>query len=284
MLSLKLMDRLAHEPSLKNWTGLGLAVQAYQKRTLSVIEKLTRLAEQTGHRFMVRLVKGAYWDSEIKHAQVEGFPNFPVFTTKPGTDFHYLACAKLMLEASPTIYPQFATHNAHTLAAVDILAEAAGVTLAAHPDDPPMPTIRGTPRLVYQPSHYQRLIDLNPSPANQLEFCVGSLAEMIPQGGSDIYDTVATYAAQHRLGFVHLRNVVGKVPTYKESFIDDGDVDVLRVMRILHEHKFEGVIIPDHAPQMSCAAPWHAGMAFALGFMAAGKNMLLGLDATVDSR
>ena len=137
---------------------------------------------------------------------------------------------------------------------------------------------------MYQPSHYQRLIDLNPSPANQLEFCVGSLAEMIPQGGSDIYDTVATYAAQHRLGFVHLRNVVGKVPTYKESFIDDGDVDVLRVMRILHEHKFEGVIIPDHAPQMSCAAPWHAGMAFALGFMAAGKNMLLGLDATVDSR
>ena len=122
VLSLKLMDRLAHEPSLKNWTGLGLAVQAYQKRTLSVIEKLTRLAEQTGHRFMVRLVKGAYWDSEIKHAQVEGF------TTKPGTDFHYLACAKLMLEASPTIYPQFATHNAHTLAAVDILAEAAGVT------------------------------------------------------------------------------------------------------------------------------------------------------------
>ena len=161
------------------------------------------------------------------------------------------------------------------------VAEAAGVTLAAHPDDPPMPTIRGTPRLVYQPSHYQRLIDLNPSPANQLEFCVGSLAEMTE---GDIYDTVATYAAQHRLGFVHLRNVVGKVPTYQESFIDDGDVDVLRVMRILHEHNFEGVIIPDHAPQMSCAAPWHAGMAFALGFMAAGKKMLSGLGATVDSK
>jgi RHH-type transcriptional regulator, proline utilization regulon repressor / proline dehydrogenase / delta 1-pyrroline-5-carboxylate dehydrogenase len=128
VLSLKLMDRLAHEPSLKDWTGLGLAVQAYQKRTISVIEKLITLAQETGHRFMVRLVKGAYWDSEIKHAQVEGFPNFPVFTTKPGTDFHYLACAKLMLDASPTLYPQFATHNAHTLAAVDILAEAAGVT------------------------------------------------------------------------------------------------------------------------------------------------------------
>ena len=127
VLSLKLFDRLAHEPSLKEWTGLGLAIQAYQKRTMSVIEKLTRLADETGQRFMVRLVKGAYWDSEIKHAQIEGYPNFPVFTTKPGTDLHFLACAKMMLEASPKLYPQFATHNAHTLAAVDLLAETAGV-------------------------------------------------------------------------------------------------------------------------------------------------------------
>ena len=151
------------------------------------------------------------------------------------------------------------------------VAEAAGVTLAAHPDDPPMPTIRGTPRLVYQPSMYQRLIDLNPSPANQLEFCIGSLAEMTE---GDIYEVVETYARQHRLGYVHLRNVVGKVPTYKESFIDDGDIDVLRVMRILHDCGFQGVVIPDHAPQMSCAAPWHAGMAYALGFMAAGLKSL----------
>ena len=134
-----------------------------------------------------------------------------------------------------------------------------------------MPTIRGTPRLVYQPSMYQRLIDLNPSPANQLEFCIGSLAEMTE---GDIYEVVETYARQHRLGYVHLRNVVGKVPTYKESFIDDGDIDVLRVMRILHDCGFQGVVIPDHAPQMSCAAPWHAGMAYALGFMAAGLKTI----------
>lgn len=151
------------------------------------------------------------------------------------------------------------------------VAEAAGVKLAAHPDDPPMPTIRGTPRLVYQPSMYQRLIDLNPSPANTLEFCIGSLAEMTED---DIYDVVETHARQNRLGYVHLRNVVGKVPTYKESFIDDGDVDVLRVMRSLHDCGFDGVVIPDHAPQMSCAAPWHAGMAYALGFMAAGLKTL----------
>ena len=128
VLSLKLFERLANEPSLKDWTGLGLALQAYQKRAGGVIERLKTLAGETRRRFMVRLVKGAYWDSEIKHAQVAGFPNFPVFTTKQGTDFHYLACAKQLLEAAPVIYPQFATHNAHTLAAVDLMAEAMGVT------------------------------------------------------------------------------------------------------------------------------------------------------------
>jgi len=151
------------------------------------------------------------------------------------------------------------------------VAEAAGVTLAAHPDDPPMPTIRGQPRLVYQPSHYQKLIDLNPSRSNQLEFCVGSLAEMTE---GNVYDAVDQYSRQHRLGYVHLRNVRDKVPHYKETFIDDGEVDVLRVLAILHRNKFEGVIIPDHAPQMSCAAPWHAGMAFAMGFLCAGMKSL----------
>jgi len=150
-------------------------------------------------------------------------------------------------------------------------AEAAGVKLAAHPDDPPTPTIRDTPRLVYQPHLYQKLIDINPSPSNTLELCVGSIAEMTE---GDVYAAVETYARQNRIGYVHLRNVVGKVPTYKESFIDDGDIDVLRIMRILHDHGFDGVVIPDHAPQMSCDAPWHAGMAYALGFMAAGLKTL----------
>jgi len=151
------------------------------------------------------------------------------------------------------------------------VAEAAGVRLAAHPDDPPMPTIRSQPRLVYQPQHYQKLIDLNPSPSNQLEFCVGSLAEMTE---GNVYDAVDQYSRQNRLGYVHLRNVRDKVPYYKETFIDDGEVDVLRVLAILHRNKFEGVIIPDHAPQMSCAAPWHAGMAFAMGFLCAGIKSL----------
>jgi mannonate dehydratase len=151
------------------------------------------------------------------------------------------------------------------------VAEEAGVRLAAHPDDPPMPFVRGQPRLVYQPSMYQRLIDLSPSPANTLEFCIGSLAEMT-EGG--LYEAVDTYSRQHRLGYVHFRNVTGKVPTYKETFIDDGDIDMLRVLTILQRNGFDGVLIPDHTPQMTCGAPWHAGMAFALGYMRAAMQAL----------
>jgi mannonate dehydratase len=151
------------------------------------------------------------------------------------------------------------------------VAEEAGVKLAAHPDDPPMPTVRGQPRLVYQPRFYQKLIDLNPSPANTLEFCIGSLAEMTE---GDLYETVDTYSRQQRLGYVHFRNVRGKVPTYKETFIDDGDIDMLRVLEILKRNRFDGVLIPDHTPAMACAAPWHAGMAYAMGFMKAAMKSL----------
>ena len=107
--------------------------------------------------------------------------------------------------------------------------------------------------------------------AHQHSVAPSNRAEMTE---GDLYETVDNYARQNRVGYVHLRNVVGKVPTYKESFIDDGDIDVLRVMKILHDNKFDGVVIPDHAPQMSCEAPWHAGMAYALGFMAAGLKTL----------
>ena len=151
------------------------------------------------------------------------------------------------------------------------VAEEAGVTLAAHPDDPPLPTVRGQPRLVYQPHLYQRLLDLNSSPRNGLEFCIGTLAEMTE---GSIYEAVEDYSRQGRIAYVHLRNVRGKVPFYKEAFIDEGDVDVLRVLRILKRNNFKGVVIPDHAPQMTCSAPWHAGMAYALGFLQAGLKSL----------
>jgi len=151
------------------------------------------------------------------------------------------------------------------------VAEEAGVRLALHPDDPPMPTMRGQPRLVYQPQLYQRVIDLKPSRANALEFCLGSLAEMTE---GDIYETVEQYSGQQKLAYVHFRNVTGKVPFYRETFIDDGDIDMLRVLRILKKNNYDGVLIPDHTPQMSCSAPWHAGMAFAMGYMRAALQLL----------
>jgi RHH-type proline utilization regulon transcriptional repressor/proline dehydrogenase/delta 1-pyrroline-5-carboxylate dehydrogenase len=128
-LSLKLLDRLAHEPDLGGWTGLGLAVQAYQKRCPEVIRRVAELAKTSGRRLMVRLVKGAYWDTEIKRAQVFGRTDYPVFTTKAATDLNYLVCAKAMIEAAPHIYSQFATHNAHSLAAVYKMASERSVKI-----------------------------------------------------------------------------------------------------------------------------------------------------------
>jgi mannonate dehydratase len=144
------------------------------------------------------------------------------------------------------------------------VAEEAGVRMAAHPDDPPMPTLRGHARLVYQPRLYQRLLDLVPSPSNGLEFCLGTLQEMTE---GNIYDVVDHYSKQDAICYVHFRNVRGKVPHYHEVFVDEGDMDMVRILRILHNNGFQGVIIPDHTPQMTCPGPWHAGMAHALGYM-----------------
>jgi mannonate dehydratase len=151
------------------------------------------------------------------------------------------------------------------------VAEQSGVKLAAHPDDPPTPFLRQQPRLVYQPQLYQKLIDLVPSPSNALEFCVGTLAEMTE---GDIYDAVDRYSRQGKIAYVHLRNVRGKVPHYRETFIDEGDVDMIRVLSVLKRTGFDGVVIPDHTPQMACAAPWHAGMAHTLGFILAALKAL----------
>lgn len=129
VLSLKLLDALAHEAELGDWAGLGVVVQAYQKRGHAVIRALDELAQRSGRRLMVRLVKGAYWDSEIKRAQIAGRPDYPVFTTKPATDLSYLVCADALIAAAPRLYPQFATHNAHTLAAVSLMASRAKATI-----------------------------------------------------------------------------------------------------------------------------------------------------------
>jgi len=121
-LMLDVFESLARVPELKGWNGLGLAVQAYQKRALPLLQWLIALGRSEGRCIPVRLVKGAYWDTEIKRTEEAGLVDYPVFTRKPSTDTSYLACARAILSAQDALFPQFATHNAHTLAAVDTLA------------------------------------------------------------------------------------------------------------------------------------------------------------------
>jgi mannonate dehydratase len=151
------------------------------------------------------------------------------------------------------------------------VAQEAGVRLAAHPDDPPLPTLRGTARLIYQPQLFQKLLDIVPNPVSSLEFCVGTISEMTE---GDVYEITDKYSKEGRIGYVHLRNVRGKVPNYHEVFIDEGATDMFRILRILHKNNFDGVVIPDHTPQVTCAAPWHAGMAHALGWMRAALTAI----------
>ncbi len=151
------------------------------------------------------------------------------------------------------------------------VAEEAGVTMALHPDDPPLPTLRGSARLVYQPALYQKVFDLVPSARNQAELCLGTVAEMTE---GDVYEAVKNYAGQGKIAYIHFRNVRGKVPRYYEVFLDEGDTDMIRILRILHKVNYAGVLIPDHTPSMQCAAPWHAGMAFAMGYMRAALRMI----------
>lgn len=122
-LSLTVFAAVFSDPQLGNWEGFGLAVQAYQKCAMPVIEWLVYLAQQTQRRIMLRLVKGAYWDYEIKDSQMKGLENYPVFTRKVSTDVSYIACAKKMLSAPNEIYSQFATHNAYTVATILALAD-----------------------------------------------------------------------------------------------------------------------------------------------------------------
>ena len=129
-LSMKVIEKVLADPSLKGWSGFGVVVQAYSRRAGDIIDGLYEMAERFDRKIMVRLVKGAYWDTEIKHAQVEGLADFPVFTRKTASDVSYIANARRLLEKVDRIYPQFATHNAHTVAAV--LHMAKGVDRSAY--------------------------------------------------------------------------------------------------------------------------------------------------------
>lgn len=152
------------------------------------------------------------------------------------------------------------------------VAEEAGVKLAAHPDDPPVPTLRQTPRLVYQPQMYQKLLDISDSPSNMLEFCLGTIAEMTE---GDVYEATERYSRQEKIAYIHFRNICGKAPHYHEVFVDEGDIDMVKILRILKQNNYQGLIIPDHTPQMSCDAPWHTGMAYAMGYIKAALRQVM---------
>ena len=154
-LSLDIVETLARDPATRGWDGLGLAVQAYGRRAPRLLEWVAALARDSGRRLGVRLVKGAYWDSEIKRAQERGLASFPVYTSKDATDASYLQCVRVLFAAREAIYPQFATHNAYTVAAVLELApqgaayefqrlHGMGEALyeAARAEDPHFPPIR----------------------------------------------------------------------------------------------------------------------------------------------
>ncbi|MCD8483599.1 MAG: mannonate dehydratase [Verrucomicrobia bacterium] len=144
------------------------------------------------------------------------------------------------------------------------VAEASGVVLAAHADDPPLPMMRGTPRLMYRPEDCDTLLGLNNSRANQIDLCLGSVAQML---NADVYETTDRLTRQNKVAYIHFRNVIGKVPYAREVFPDEGDIDLLRIFQILRKNRFDGVVVPDNTPAMQCSAPWHAGMAFTVGYM-----------------
>jgi mannonate dehydratase len=151
------------------------------------------------------------------------------------------------------------------------VAEEAGVTLAAHQDDPPVPELRGIERLLTSADAMQRLLDLVPSGRNQLEFCQGTVSEM---AGIDVIGAIRRFAGQGKIAYVHFRNVSATVPRFDEVFVDEGYVDMLAALRAYHECGFTGTLIPDHTPWVSTDAPWETGMAFALGYMRAGMQLL----------
>ncbi len=159
------------------------------------------------------------------------------------------------------------------LQAIVPIAEENGVRLAAHPDDPPVEELRGTARLVNQPEKYERLLDIVPSRSNALEYCLGSVQEM---SGGDLYANLDQFSKAGNIAYVHARNVKGKVPRYQEVFIDEGDIDIAKALSILYRNGYDGVIIPDHTPEMSCTAPWHAGMSYAMGYLRATLESVTG--------
>jgi len=155
------------------------------------------------------------------------------------------------------------------LEAVVPVAEEEGVMLALHPDDPPVPSIAGTARIFRSIEAYKRVIEIVPSPANGLEFCQGTVAEMC-HTPDEVYDAIRYFVSRNKIAYVHFRSVDSTVPRFAETFIDEGRIDMLKAMRAYHDAGFEGVLIVDHTPGMVGDTRWgHRGRAYAIGYMKA---------------
>ncbi|NEW88649.1 bifunctional proline dehydrogenase/L-glutamate gamma-semialdehyde dehydrogenase PutA [Rhodopseudomonas sp. WA056] len=165
-LSLEVFAACFADPSLSGWDGYGLAVQAYQKRAAAVIDYVAELANALDRRIMLRLVKGAYWDTEIKRAQERGLADYPVFTRKPMTDLNYLSCAGKLLSLRPRLFPQFASHNALTVATILELADGS--------DDYEFQRLHGMGEALYA-----RLLDEHPQPVCRIYAPVGGHRDLL---------------------------------------------------------------------------------------------------------
>jgi mannonate dehydratase len=151
------------------------------------------------------------------------------------------------------------------------VAEEEGVMLALHPDDPPMANIAGVARIIRSVEAYKRVMDIVPSPGNGIEFCQGTIAEMCASA-DEVYEVIRYFGSRRKIAYVHFRNVSRGGPSFEETFIDDGYVDMLQAMRAYYEVGFEGVLIPDHTPEVVGDTPYgHRGRAYAIGYM---KGML----------
>ena len=204
-LSLLLIDRILTSAVLDGYPAFGLAVQAYQRRATHVIRWLTTRARELNHQITVRLVKGAYWDSEVKRAQEKGLASYPVFTRKTSTDVSYLACARLLAGARDVIYPQFATHNAHTIAYIaELFADASGG--AADRTD----ARAGSAPFEYQRLHgmgeplYEEVLRASPHYCCRTYAPVGPHAELLPYLVRRLLENGANTSFVNRLNDVRL--------------------------------------------------------------------------------
>ena len=144
-------------------------------------------------------------------------------------------------------------------------AEEAGVRMSLHPDDPPVPMLGGVARIMNSLEGFRRALSIGDSPNNGLTYCVGTWGQM---GGTVVYEALDEFTKSNRVCYLHVRNIKGSVPNFAECFVDEGDIDLVKILRILHRNNFAGFLIDDHVPQMSGDTPWgNRGRAFSTGYL-----------------